>query len=298
VRQELLVRKPGEYRLVLSERDTQGRPVVSTTLRTTSAYYTRRINADGSSELHIIRGARPTLGVALDNLLGQTVQAVAEATPLKIVGGGMRNGTPADKLELGPGRFVWVDRVTGLPLEEQVVSGGRVAHSVVIESFDGQAAATDREFDPESLGTADSTTVEDLGFRAVDDAADAQLAIGFAPLDVPTPAGFALDVRGYVDPAVPSGDAPSEGTFVSAFANGPDGVIVTQVARPGAGDAFVPASGDEDAVEHIDVNGRPAAVFHDSANPRLVFARSDVLVTVEGNLSVPAMRELAERIGE
>lgn len=295
-RQELLVRKPGEYRLTLHERDTKGREVVSTTIRTKHAFYTRRINADGSTELHILRGARPSLGVELDNLLGETVQAVADAKPLKIVGRGSRNGTPADKLELGPGRFVWVDQSTGLPIEEQVVSGTSVAHSVLLTRFDDQAPAPDREFDPASLGTADATIVEDLGFRPAGNMESVAGEIGFTPFDVPVPAGFSADVQGYIDPSVPNGDAPAEGAFVCAFSEGGNGVIVTQVSRPGAGDSFVPAAVDDGSFERVDVGGMPAAFFQDATHPRLVFVRRDVLVTIEGDLTESAMRELAESI--
>lgn len=295
-RQHLLVRKPGEYRLTLRERDTEGREVVSATLRTKDAFYTRRINADGSTELHILKGARPSLGVELDNLLGQTVQAVADAKLLKIVGSEPRNGQAADKLELGPGRFVWVDQSTGLPVEEQVVSGGTVAHSVLITRFDDQTPVSDGEFDPASLGRADVTTVEDLGFRPVANAGSAAKAIGFVPADVPVPTGFSADVQGYVDPSVPNGDAPAEGAFVCAFSDGANGVIVTQVSRPGAGDSFAPAAADSGSFESIDVGGMPAALFPDAVHPRLVFVRRDVLVTIEGNLTESAMRELAERI--
>jgi outer membrane lipoprotein-sorting protein len=294
--QELLVRKPGEYRLTLRERDTSNREVVSTTIRTSDAFYTHRRNADGSTELHVIRGARPSLGVELDNLLGQTVQAVSEATPLKVVGRGSRYDRPADKLELGPGRFVWVDQATGLPLEEQVVSEGKVAHSVRITAFDDQASAPDDEFDPASLGAADTTTVEDLGFRPGVSAQAAAREIGFMPLDVPVPEGFSADVRGYVDPRVPNGDAPAEAAYVCLFSKCPAGVIVTQVARPGMGDSFVPADTDEGSSKRVEVDGRPAEFFDDAVRPRLVFADRDVLVTIEGNLTESELMEFAEQI--
>ncbi len=292
MRQELLVRRPGEYRLTLRERDTNDREVVSTTIRTADAFYTYRRHADGSTELHVIRGARPSLGVELDNLLGQTVQAVGESTPLKVVGRGSRNDRPADKLELGPGRFVWVDQATGLPVEEQVVSGDKVVHSVRITAFDDQVQAPDGEFDPASLGAADTTTVEDLGFRPGVSAQAAAREIGFTPLDVPAPEGFSADLEGYVDPRVPNGDAPAEAAYVSLFSRRPAGVIVTQVARPGTGDSFVPADADEGSSKRVEVGGRPAVFFGDPVRPRLVFARRDVLVTVEGNLAESATDEV------
>lgn len=294
--QDLLVRKPGEYRLTLRERDAKGREVVSATIRTKDALYTRRTDADGSTELHVLRGARPALGIELDNLLGQAAQAVHDAQPLKIVGSESRAGTPADKLELGPGRFIWVDQATGLPIEEQVVSGGVVAHSVLITHFEDEVAAADRDFEPDSLGAADSTTVEDLGFRPVGSAGAAASEIGFAPFNVPTPAGFSVDAQGYVDPSVPNGEAPAEGAFVCAYSDGADGVIVTQVSRPGAGDSFAPAAEDAGSFERVDIAGMPAAFFPDPVHPRLVFVRRDVLVTIEGNLTESAMKELAERI--
>ena len=82
--------------------------------------------------------------------------------------------------------------------------------------FDADARPSDDEFDPASLGEADAVTVEDLGFRAVEDPSAAEAVIGFAPLQVPAPDGFSADVQGYVDPRVPNGDAPAEGAFVHA----------------------------------------------------------------------------------
>lgn len=295
-RQQMLVRGPDEYRLTLFERDAKGREIVSTTIRTKRALYTRRSNPDGTAELRVLDGPPPSLGVQYDNLLGETVQALADARPLKVVGTESRNGAQVDKLELGPGRFVWVDQATGLPVEEQVLSPNGVAHSVVVTRFDDRVTAPDGQFDPELLGAVDETITEDLGFRPVNDARSAADILGFAPLDVPVPEGFSADTQGYVDPGTPGGDAPLEAAFVSAFSNGGNGVIVTQIARPGVGDAFVPADSDAGSYDAIQVGGKPAAVFRDAVDPRLVFARRDVLVTIEGNMSVPAMQAFAERI--
>ena len=294
--EEVLVRRPGSYRLTLSETDEKGRPVVSTSIRTEGELYTRRVNADGSSVLHVVKGIRPSVGIELDNSLGQAVQAVSEAPQLTVAGQGVRGGRVADKLQLEPGQFVWVDRESGMPIEQQAGSAEFVADDVVFSDVQANVPAPDSEFDPSALGGADSTVVEDLGFRNAS-AARATAAIGFSPLSVPVPNGFSLDQQGYVDSKVPNGDAPTVPSFVSAFSNGLDGVVVTQVLRPGLGDS-VPAAATEgpDAPASITVGGKPAIYYEDAFRRQLVFARGDILVTVEGSMSESAMEELAGSI--
>ena len=297
LRERLLVRRSGESRLTLTETDTKGDRVVSTTIRAHGRMVTRRVNADGSTELHIIKGVRPTLGTELDNVLGQTVQAVSDARPLKVVGQGMRAGADADQLQLEAGHYVWVARSTGLPVEEQVVSDGTVVHDITFSNVVADASAPDSAFDVASLGTADQTVTEDLGFRQVASPGAAAPAIGFVPLNVPTPDGFSADVQGYVDPAVSNGDSSPEAAFVTSFSNGTDGVLVTQVHRAGIGDA-VPDAADEgpDPARAIIVAGHPAVVYDDGTRCQLVFARRDVLVTIEGALSESDMKAYAEQI--
>ncbi len=295
--QELLVRKPGEYRLTLTENDDKGRPVVSTSIRTKGALYTRRVNADGSSVMHVVKGVRPSVGIELDNTLGQAVAAISDAHPLKVVGSDDRGGHTTDKLQVATGQFVWVDRTSGMPVEEQSGSDGFVADDIAFNDVKRDVPAPDGEFDPAALGSVDSTVVEDLGFRDVASAGAAQAAVGFSPLEVAVPSGFSLAQQGYVDSTVPNGDAAAEPSFVSAFSNGTDGVLVTQVLRSGLGDA-VPAAATEgpDAPERVVVDGKPALSYQDAFRRQLVFARRDVLVTIEGSLSESAMEELAGRI--
>ena len=297
LREQLLVRRDGESRVTLTETDTRGDRVVSTTVRSHGRMVTRRVNADGSTVLHIFKGVRPTLGAELDNVLGQTVQAVADARPLKVVGHGVRAGADADQLQLDTGHFVWVARGTGLPVEEQIVSNGAVAHDLTFSNVVADAAAPDSAFDAASLGGADQTITEDLGFRQVASAGAASAAIGFIPLSVPSPRGFSVDTQGYVDPAVPNGDAPAEAAFVTAFSNGTDGVLVTQVRRAGIGDA-VPDAADEgpDPAHATTVGGHPAVIYDDGTRCQLMFARRDLLVTLEGALSESNMRAFAEQI--
>jgi outer membrane lipoprotein-sorting protein len=296
VRQQILVRRPGEYRLTVRETDEHGGSVVLTSIRAKGAFYAHRTNADGSTELHVVRGERPSLGVELDNLLGQTVQAISEAKPLKIVGRETRDGRAVDKLALGAGRFVWVDQTSGLPVGEQVVSDGAVAHDVVITQFQAEAPAPDSEFAPSSLGAADATVTEDLGFRPAANPAAAAAVVGFAPCAVPTPIGYREDVEGYVDPRVKSGEGPAEAAYVSAFSNGTSGVVVTQTHASGIGESFVDGSGVPDGAERLDLGGTPALYYSGTVHPQLVFVRRGVLVTIEGDLPESAMRELAQRI--
>jgi outer membrane lipoprotein-sorting protein len=297
MRERLLVRRPGESRLELTETDSKGRSVVSTTVRSGDRMVTRRINTDGSTIAHIVTGVRPSLGIELDNALGQTVQAVAEATPLKVVGRDSRAGVDADKLQLDPEHYVWVARGTSLPVEEQVVADGLVAHDVTFPNVQADAAADDSDFDPSKLGSVDETTTEDLGFRPVGSARSAVAAIGFVPLNVTAPRGFSAGTQGYVDPTVPNGDAPAEAAYVSTFSSGTDSVLVTQVHREGIGDA-VPSAAVEgpDPAQAITVGGHPAAIYDDGTRCQLVFARKDVLVTIEGELSESNMRAFAEQI--
>jgi hypothetical protein len=297
MRERLMVRRSGESRLTVTETDPQGGRVVSTTIKAHGAMVTRRVNADGSTELHVFKGVRPTLGTQLDNVLGQTVEAVSDARPLKVVGQGARVGVDADELQLGAGHYVWVSRDSGLPVEEQVVSDGKVVHDLTFSNVVADAAAPDGSFDAASLGGADQTVTEDLGFRQVASAGAATSAIGFVPLSVPSPAGFAADVQGYIDPAVRSGDAPAEAAFVSSFSNGTGGVLVTQVRRPGIGNA-VPDATDEgpDPAHAVTVAGHPAVAYNDGTRCQILFARRDVLVTIEGALPEATMVAYAEQI--
>jgi outer membrane lipoprotein-sorting protein len=296
-REELLVRRSGESRIALTETDSQGHSVVSTTIRHGSRMVTRRVNADGSTITHVLEGVRPAIGINLDNALGQTVQAVADAKPLKVVGRDEKGGADSDKLQLGPGHYVWISRATGLPVEEQVVSDGDVAHDVRFSDVQADAPASDSEFDASRLGSADETVTEDLGFREVASPATAVATIGFTPLSVLSPQGFSAGVQGYVDPSVPTGDAPAEAAFVSSFSNGTDDVLVTQARRTSIGDAVPPGAHDgPDPARAISVAGHPAVIYDDGMRRQLVFARRDVLVTIEGEMSESSMRAFAEQI--
>jgi len=258
---------------------------------------TRRVNADGSSVLHVYTGVRPSLGVEFDNILGQTAKAVAGAKALKVVGRGVRGGVNADKLQLGAGHYVWVARSTGLPVEEQVVSGGTVAHDLTFSHVAADVAAPDDAFDPGSLAAADRTISEDLGFREVASAAQAVSAVGFEPLTFDAPVGYAMSVQGYVDTTVPSGESPAEAAYVASLASGTDGLLVTQVRREGLGDD-APEATDEgpDPAAAITVGGHRAVIYDDGVRRQLVMARRDVLVTIEGRLSESNMRAFAETV--
>jgi outer membrane lipoprotein-sorting protein len=295
VRQDLLVRRPGQYRLTVRETDDKGRPVVATTVRDRSGVYTHRTNADGSTEMHIVRGVRPSLGVEFDNLIGQTVQAVGEAKPLGIVGRETRAGRAVDKLALGADRYVWVDQESGIPVGEQVLSGSTVAHDITVAQFEDGAPAPDSEFSAASLGSADTTITEDLGFREAS-ATLAQPVIGFAPCDVPALPGYTADTSGYTDPRSKTGEGPVEAAYITAFSNGTSGVIVTQVLRPGAGEFLASGSSSADGAEKVDLDGTTGLYYADAAHPQLVFVRRDILVTVEGNLPLSAMMDLAQGI--
>ena len=297
MRERLLVGRSGETRVTLAESDSKGRTVTSTTVRGRGRMVTRRVNADGSTMLHIYNGVRPTLGVEFDNLLGQTAKTVADAELLKVVGRDVRSGVDADKLQLGAGHYVWVARSTGLPVEEQVVSAGIVAHDLRFSNVAADVAAPDSAFDPGALGAADRTIAEDLGFREVASAATASTALGFVPLVFDAPAGYSADVQGYVDPDVPSGDAPSEAAFVTSLANGTERLLVTQVLREGIGDT-VPNAADEgpEPARAVSIGGHPAIIDDDGARTQLVLARGDILVTIEGTMPESGMKAFAETI--
>ena len=297
LREQLLVRRTGESRLTLTETDTEGRRVVSTTIRSGDRMTTRRVDADGSTVLHVIKGVRPTLGTELDNALGQTVQAIADASPLRVVGRATRAGEDTDKLQLGPGLYAWVSARTGLPVEEQIVSDGAVAHDMTFSNVEADVAVNDSDFDAASLGHADRTVTEDLGFREVTSPGAAAAKIGFMPLCVAHPQGFSLDEQGFVDPGIPGGDAGSEAAFVQAFSNGVDRVLITQVHRAGLGDS-VPAAASEgpDPATATSVAGHPAVAYDDGSRCQLVLARRDILVTIEGQMSESNMKAFAEQI--
>lgn len=297
VTEELAVRRPGEYRLTLHETDEDGRPVVSATVRTAAAMYTRRVNADGSTELHEIRGVRPTLGVCLDNELGQTLTAVSEAKQLAVIGSHVRNGREADELRLGPGHSVWVDRATGLPIAEQTRAGDVVISELEYDEIVVDEPLGDVQFEPASLGDADTTVVEDLGFKHVDRVGQARGALGFMPLDVPVPSGYSRDVQGYADPGVPSGEGPAEAAFVTGCSDGTHGVIVTQTHRPDLNGSLPPAAeGEPEAAHLVDIGGAPALVATVPDGQQLTTVRGEILVTIEGALSESEITALAASI--
>ena len=282
VRQDVLVRKPGEYRLVMRETDEKGRPVISTTIRTLTALYIRTAEADGSTRLHVINGMPPSLGVCLDNALGETVSAMAESQQLKIVGRGVRDGREVDELSLGYGRSVWVDRATGVPVAEQEKAGDRVivdiayTDMVVDESFDNSL------FDSAALGKVETTTVEDLGFRPVDSAGAARASLGFTPLAVTGPEGYTLGIQGYVDPAVSDPENPSPAAFITVFSNGLQQLLVTQTLRPDLKGSLASQMSEES--KQVDIGGQPAALTTGTTSRRILTLRGDVLVVVEGQL--------------
>lgn len=294
--QQLVVRGPGQYRLVVRERDGRGREVVSTTVRTGSTMRTVRTLGDGSTELHLVSGMRPVLSLGRDNLLGQTVEAVASTRALKVVGSGSHGGRPTDRLALGADRFVWVDRETGLPVEEQVVSNGEVVHSVQVRHFEDDAAISDAEFAAATVSGARALIEEDLGFREVAGPADASIALGFTPRSVDPSAGLAVRLQGYVDPTVTIGDGPAEGAFVVALAGSRGEAIVTQVARDDAAGTVAAALGGADDGRGVLVAGQPAVVFDEAGLVRLVFAREGLLVTVETDLGEAEAISLAEGV--
>lgn len=297
VTEELSVRRPGQYRLALHETDEKGRPVDSVTVRTPTAMYTRRVDADGSTELHVITGVRPTLGVWLDNELGQTISAVGDSEELAVVGTQMRNGHETDQLRLGPGHSVWVDKANGLPVAEQTKAGDTVVSEFAYSDIVTDPQLEDGLFDPGSLGAADTTVTEDLGFKPVSHRGQARSVLGFMPLDVPAPAGFALDVQGGIGPDAQNGEGSAEPAFVSMFSDGSHGVMVTQTSRPEL-DGVLPAEipGEPDAARRIDVGGTPALFETTPNGNQLTTVRGDSLVTIEGDLAESDLTALAASI--
>jgi|GEM_PF-2198562 len=294
--QELIVRSPDEYRIVSRERDAEGRQVVSATVRRGSLVSTSRVDADGSTVVHLIRGVRPSLGVGFDTLIGQSVEAVAESRPLRVVGRSKRNGHDADKLELSPGRYVWVDRSTGLPVEEQVVSAGRIVHSVAVNSLEEGGSMSGSAFDLFVPGKGRTVTEEDLGYRRIEDGVDVAEIVGFVPLSTSVPAGFSEGERGYVDPRVLTGDAAGEGACITTFSDGMRTVMVTQIARSGPDEGFAAFAEEGETVETVRVGSTAASFVRDELGSRLVFAHSGVLVTIEGDLTKEAFVALAAGI--
>jgi len=286
VRTEVTVRQPGDFRMVVRERDESGNEVVSTTIRSGDTLYTRRVGETGEPVLHIMKGVRPSLGIEMDNALGETVQSVAEATTLKVVGSESVRGRSTRKLELAPDRFVWIDSGTGLPVREREMSGETVQREVGFESFDAEPVVTDADFAISSLGSVESTVVEDLGYRPVASPTDAWGVLGFEPVELAAPAGYTVLEQGYCDPGVSAGDREPEAAFVTLLSDGTDSLLVTQTSRPGLGDTMYPVGGEApDAPRVVDVGGRAAMLYSDTTGGQLTLARRDILVSVEGNVS-------------
>lgn len=290
VRTEVTVRRPGEYRVVVRELDERGREVVATSIRAGGTLYTRRVEEDGKAVMHVMRGVRPTLGVEMDNALGETIQSVADSTALRVVGSERVQGRAAYKLELAPNRFVWTDAASGLPLREREINGESVVREVSFDSFEADAAVTDAEFEPSSLGSVESTVVEDLGFRPVQTTAEASSVLGFEPIAVTAPSGFRIAEQGHCDPRVSPGDREAEGAFVTLLTDGTDSLLITQTERPGLGDDMYPVSADEpDAPRAIDLSGHRAILATDPGGSQLMLARRDILLSVEANISDEAL---------
>ncbi len=286
VRTEVTVRQPGDYRVVVRERDDRGREVVSATIRSGDTLYTRRVEENGEPVLHIMKGVRPTLGVELDNALGETVRSVAEATSLRVAGSERVRGRSTHKLELAPNRFVWTDAQSGLPMREREVSGETVVREVNFDSFEADPVVADAEFAVTSLGSVESTVVEDLGFRPVDAPSDAWGALGFEPAVLGIPAGYTVVEQGYCDPNVPAGDREPEAAFVTLLSDGANSLLITQTARPGLGDTMYPVDSEEpDAPREVQIGGHSAMLYSDASGGQLTLARRDVLISVEGNVS-------------
>lgn len=286
VRTEITVRLPGDYRVVVREHDDRGREVVSESIRTGDTLYTRRLGDDGKPVMHVVTGARPTLGIEMDNALGETIQAVADSTALRVMGSEQVQGRRSTKLELSPGHYVWADEASGVPLREQEVSGGATTREITFESFDKDPQVTDGDFSVEALGSVESTIVEDLGFRPVADSSESPAIIGFRPLAVTVPIGYRVAEQGYCDPSVSPGDREAESAFVTKLCKGSSTILVTQTRRPGLGDVMYSVAADEpDAPRQIDVAGRRALIHSDESGGQLMLARRDILVTVEGNVT-------------
>ena len=290
VRTEVTVRQPGDYRVVVRERDDRGREVVSTSIRSGDTLYTRRIEDDGTPVLHVMKGVRPSLGVEMDNALGETVRSVADATSLRVAGSERIRGKAAYKLELAPNRFVWTDAQSGLPVREREVSGATVVREVSFDSFEADPVVTDADFSVASLGSVESTVVEDLGFRPVDAPAQAWGLLGFKPVSLGVPTGYQVLEQGYCDPSVSPGDREPEAAFVTLLSDGTNSLLVTQTLRPGLGDAMYPVPADEpDAPQEVDLGGHRAVVYSDAAGGQLTLARRDILICVEGNVPDEAL---------
>jgi len=296
-RTEITVRRPGDYRVIVREQDDRGREVVSASIRNGDTLYTRHIQEDGTAVMHVMKGVRPTLGVEMDNALGETVQAVADATALRVVGSEKVRGRSAVKLELAPNRYVWADAGSGLPVREREVSGGATTHEVAFESFDAEPVVDDGDFSAASLGSVESTVVEDFGFRTVDAPAEAASILGFRPLTVGIPDGYSLAEQGFCDPSVSAGDREPEAAFVTMLTDGENTMLVTQVRRAGLGDTIYPVqAGEPDAPREIQVSGKRALIHTEETGGQLLLARRDILVTVEGNVGDDALIALGRAI--
>jgi hypothetical protein len=74
---------------------------------------------------------------------------------------------------------------------------------------------------------------------------------------------------------------------------------VTQVRRDGLGGEVKASDGSEagsDGPEVVSIGGRSALYFADRTAPRLQFAVGDVLLTIEGPVSLQDMVRVAENV--
>ena len=264
--QELLVRRPGEYRLTLRERDEKGREVVSTTIRAERRAYTRAherrrrrrscTSCEGcghrsvsSSTTCSVRPSRPS-----PRPRHSRSWVAARATAVQRTSSSSVRGASSGSTR----RPACPSRSRSSPRARRSQRGDRPASTT-------KRPRPTPSSTPASLGAAENTTVEDLGFRPVADRGSRCERDRLRSAATSRhPAGSRLTCRATSTRAFRTATHRRKAAFVSAFSNGPDGVIVTQVSRPGIGDSFVPAADETGTFERVDVGGTPAALFRDA----------------------------------
>ena len=280
IRHDIVVVAPDRYTVRSVETNEEGTEVVSVTAREGSTVRSTTRIGEGPPHVLEIRNVPPELGAFTDNILGQHVRDLARATGMRYAGRDTVGERAALKLEVEPGRLVWVDATSALPLREQLLSEGQVVHEIEVVHLEMDVVDLG---DPE-LAAAEPApaNVEDLGFRAADPASAPHSLLGFMPRRVAAPSTWRLVVSGYTEPVAHADGAPDAPAWIARY-DTPDGpVLITQSKGGPAGPVFDDAADGTLGPALTQVGGRTVGYYEDDWRTHATTHVGDVRVSVEG----------------
>ena len=282
VRHEIAVDGSERYRVATIERDERGRDVVSETVRDGSAVRTSISTEGGGNRVLELQNAPPVLGAFADNILGQRVRELARTTGMRLVGKEVIRGREGLKFEVEPGRLVWIDEQSAIPLRERLIADDII--TLEIDVVDFEVGAGSRLAESASSGpTARPDSVEDLGYRPTARDSAPSSVLGFAPRPVVPPSSWTLTTSGYVAHGIHTEGPGGLPTWMEKYET-PDGpVLITQSRAP----RHAPVSHASDGTEGpsvVTVDGRLIQYFEDDWRTHATTRVAGVLVSFEALL--------------